>query len=119
MYTYAWKKYLPVIRILLKRSSTAEQVLSVNGIDFEKANRNRKNTSSFTLECNKGKLTPLHPVGAGKEFTEVLLEDAIIKPLIKSNHYIFTFTRNFELNIKNITANQVASDELTVASAPE
>lgn len=118
MYTYAWKKYLPVIRILLKRSSSAEQVLSVNCIDFEKANRNRKNTSSFTLECNKGKLTPLHPAGAGKEFTDVLLEDAVIKPLIHSNHYIFNFTRNFELYIKNITVNPVASDEVSVVSAP-
>lgn len=119
MYTYAWKKYLPVIRILLKRSSLAEQVLSVNRIDFEKANRNPKNTSSFTLESNNGKLTPIHPVGAGKDLADVLLEDPAIKLLMRSNHYVFTFTRNFELCIKNISIHQGAPDEVSAASAEE
>ena len=37
MYTHIWKKYLPIIRILLKKSITESQVLDLNRIDFERA----------------------------------------------------------------------------------
>lgn len=119
MSTYAWRKYLPVIKILLKKSAAAEQTLSVNRIDFEKATRTAKNTSSFTLECNNGKLTPIHPVGAGKDLADVLLEDAVTKLLMRSNHYVFTFTRNYELCIKSIVVAQAAPDEVAVESTEE
>ena len=37
MYNHIWKKYLPIIKILLKKSVAEEQVLALNRVDFERA----------------------------------------------------------------------------------
>jgi len=42
MYTNIWTKYLPIIRIVMKRSLTAEQTLVLNAPDFERAGMKRK-----------------------------------------------------------------------------
>ena len=36
MYTQIWNKYLPIIRILLKRSTGSDQTLNLNATDFER-----------------------------------------------------------------------------------
>lgn len=33
MYTTVWSKYLPIIRIVMKRSLAAEQVLALNAVN--------------------------------------------------------------------------------------
>ena len=42
MFTQTWKKYLPVILILMKKSALEDQVLKVNQTDFERAAGGRK-----------------------------------------------------------------------------
>ena len=42
MYTQIWSKYLPIIKILLKRSANGNQTLELNRIDFERAGTGRK-----------------------------------------------------------------------------
>jgi len=37
MFTPTWNKYLPIIKILLKRSVNAEQTLDMNSTDFQRA----------------------------------------------------------------------------------
>ena len=37
MYNHIWKKYLPIIKILMKKSSGEDQVLDLNRVDFERA----------------------------------------------------------------------------------
>ena len=103
MYTYTWKKYLPVIRILLKRSAAANQVLSVNRIDFEKANRVKKPVVSFSVELAKGRVLTINPPLPAKDLLEVLLEDEVTRKLIRDNKYSLKFTSGFELHIENIT----------------
>jgi hypothetical protein len=103
MHTYTWKKYLPIIRILLKRSATGEQVFTVNRIDFEKAGHSRKNPCSFNMEFSQGKTSQLYITGPAKELSDVLLEDETAKALLVNNKYQVTFTSNFELKIKNIS----------------
>jgi hypothetical protein len=50
MYSQTWNKYLPVIRILLKRSATAPQQTGLNKTDFETGgSRTRKLSCSFTI----------------------------------------------------------------------
>ena len=58
MYIQTWKKYLPVIHILIKRSVQGEQVLDMNQIDFERAAGGKKVRLGFeTLVFGKGKGT--------------------------------------------------------------
>ena len=101
MYMSTWKKYLPVIRILLKKSATAEQVLPVDRLDFEKVNKLRKPVCSFSMEMINGKLSPFSPAVSGKELADVLREDDITRVLIRNNHYHISMNSKFELRIRN------------------
>jgi hypothetical protein len=55
MYTTVWSKYLPIIRIVMKRSLAAEQVLALNAADFERAGMKRKSGYKFSFGLRKGK----------------------------------------------------------------
>ena len=106
MYTYTWKKYLPVIRILLKRSASAEQSLSLNRTDFEKTTKLRKPTCSFAVEIVKGRMNISSSVNQSvpaKDLLEVLQEDESVRPLLRDNRYAISLNSDFLLSIKNIS----------------
>ena len=42
MFLQTWNRYLPVIKILLKRSVNAEQTLDMNSSDFQRASVEKK-----------------------------------------------------------------------------
>ncbi|MBI1341305.1 MAG: hypothetical protein GC171_00065 [Terrimonas sp.] len=105
MFSQVWKKYLPVITILIKRSSGEDQKLSMNHTDFERAAGGRKIKYTFSsLQLNKGRInnmvkhTPL-----AKEFAVVLQEEDLTRKLIKEQCLEFSMNGNFELSIKNNT----------------
>ena len=56
MFSQAWKKYLPVITILMKRSPNGEQTLDMNKTDFERAAGGRKAKLSFSITLHKGRI---------------------------------------------------------------
>ncbi len=104
MYTYTWKKYLPVIRLLLKRSATAEQTVSLNRTDFEKTTKLRKPACSFSVEIVKGRLTTINNQSVpARDLVEILQEDDITKNLIRQYQYAISLNSDFLLSIKNIT----------------
>ena len=59
MYAQIWIKYLPIIRILLKRTKQDNQVLDLNRIDFERLGTGRKAGYKFTIEFKNGKVANL------------------------------------------------------------
>lgn len=101
MYIPTWRKYLPVIRILLKKSAAEEQVLSVDRLDFEKVNKLRKPVCSFNMELKKGKVSPLSAAVSGKELADVLREDDVTSALVRNNHYAISMNSKYELRIRN------------------
>ena len=56
MYNHIWKKYLPIIKILMKKSVAQEQTLALNKIDFERAGTGRKAGYKFKIELTEGKV---------------------------------------------------------------
>ena len=56
MFEQVWKKYLPVIKILLKQAKEEEKKLQLNKIDFEKALLLKKSSLRFTIEMVNGKV---------------------------------------------------------------
>ena len=108
-YTQVWNKYLPVIRILLKRSVTAEQSLGLNRIDFEKGNRTRKPACSFNVELVNGRFSTISQSVPAKELIAALMEDEVSKTLLKQNTYAISLNADFQLKIKN---NTPASEEI-------
>ncbi|HEY6503834.1 MAG TPA: hypothetical protein VIZ28_07670 [Chitinophagaceae bacterium] len=121
MFTQTWKKYLPVIVILLKRSANGEQTLNMNHTDFDRAAAGRKIKFSFnSLQLNNGravnnaKHTPL-----AKEFAQVLQESELTKPLIRGQQLEFSMNNEFQLLIRNNTTpvNDVSAEEPSEAES--
>lgn len=103
MYAHIWNKYLPVIRILLKKSAAAEQKVGLNRIDFEAANRSRKPAVSFNIELENGRFVKLSQSAPAKELVTALLEDDVAKNLLRQNHYTISLNSDFQLSITNNT----------------
>ena len=103
MYTQIWNKYLPVIRILLKKSATAEQRLGLNRIDFERGGRSRKPTCSFNIDLIKGHFGAVSQSVPARELVATLLDDDVTKSLLRKNHYHISLNADFQLKIINNT----------------
>lgn len=108
MYTQVWAKYLPIIKILLKKSITDNQELALNRIDFEKLGIARKAGYKFTIQFEGGKAA--NTIGSSqlaRDLATVLLENNDTKYLFKHNTYEVTLTPKFALQIVNKTKNPV------------
>lgn len=103
MYTYTWKKYLPVIRILLKRATDTEQTVTLNRTDFERTTKLRKPACSFAVEIVKGRLNAINQSVPAKDLLGILHEDEVTKSLLRKHHYTISLNSDFLLSIKNIT----------------
>lgn len=111
MYTYTWKKYLPVIRLLLKRSADTEQTVTLNRTDFEKTTKLRKPACSFSVEIVRGRLNAINQSVPAKDLLGILQEDEAARLLLRQHHYAISFNSDFLLSIKNITPPVVAEEE--------
>lgn len=105
MFKPTWRKYLPVITILLKRSTDSEQILNMNHTDFERAVAGRKTKFSFSqLQLNAGRLNSEvkhNPIA--KELAELLQEDSLTMRIIAGKRYEFEMNNEFQLFIRNNT----------------
>jgi len=103
MYTQTWDKYLPVIRILLKRAITEDQILQLNTSDFQKAATVRKIGHKFTIGFRNGKSDNI--VGLpdiAKNLSSVLLYDPAVKELLRQNAYTISFDAKCQLTLRKI-----------------
>lgn len=111
MYTHIWLKYLPIVKILMKRSSSGDQTLDLNRIDFERAGTGRKAGYKFTIEFTNGRVanvisnSPLAP-----DLATVILQDETIKSLLTSNNYQVSLNTRFQLSIKNVSSQPEGKD---------
>ncbi|MGZ8541260.1 MAG: hypothetical protein ACXWV6_11465 [Chitinophagaceae bacterium] len=103
MYTHIWNKYLPVIRILLKKSAAEEQKMGLNRTDFEKGNRTRKPACSFNIELEKGRFVTLSQSVPAKDLVAALMVDDVSKALLKQNNYNISLNSDLLLCITNKT----------------
>ena len=111
MYTQIWNKYLPIIRILLKRSTTGDQLLNLNVTDFERAGAARKSGYKFAINFVNGRVDNIISASPlAKDLAAVLLEDAVVKDLFSRNDYDVTMNAKFHLGIK-YHARPVVADE--------
>lgn len=102
MYKQAWAKYLPVIKILLKRSVAGDQSLNMNIPDFEKLGA-RKAGYKFNIEFSKGRVENLiNSSPIAKDLSALLFEDAAVKELFTQNEYHISMNSKFQLAIKYI-----------------
>jgi hypothetical protein len=100
MYIIVWKKYLPAIKILMKKAAGGDQVLGLNKTDFEKDKVARKTNSRFSFHMTNGSLpynTTLAPIA--REFVTVLQEDAGAGGILYQQEFVFSMNSKYELSI--------------------
>jgi hypothetical protein len=112
MYTNVWAKYLPVIRIIMKRSLASEQVLALNVQDFERAGLFRKSGYKFLISFKNGKPgNVVINLPLASSLSNLMMEDEGVKRLIEENEFQISMNPKFELNIKHIATNEVVEEE--------
>jgi hypothetical protein len=104
MYTYIWNKYLPVIRILLKKSAGGDQLLSLNRDDFERAGTGRKAGYKFTIEFTEGKVSNvISGSDLASHLASAMLEDAPTRAVLQTGHFQVILNTKFQITVKNTT----------------
>jgi hypothetical protein len=110
MYTQIWSKYLPIIKILLKRTVNGDQVLDLNRIDFERAGSGRKAGYKFSIEFTKGRVANIISGSAlASDLAFVMLEDANVKGILLQGSYVVSLNTKFQLSLKNVTPKEEAA----------
>lgn len=103
MYNHIWKKYLPIIKILMKKSLTEEQVLTLNRIDFERAGTGRKAGYKFIIEFTDGKVGNVISGSAlAMHLAQVIVEDEGAKQIIEEYNFEVSLNTKFQLTIRNV-----------------
>lgn len=109
MYTHIWLKYLPILRILMKKSNAGDQMLNLNRPDFEKAGIARKAGYKFTIEYTNGRVANVISTSQlAMDLAAVMLEDATCKTLFATNNYQISLNTKFQVSIKNCTPQPTA-----------
>lgn len=108
MYTHIWQKYLPAIRILLKRAANADQKIGLNKTDFEKGSRSGKPSCTFSVLVENGRLNNSNPPSVARELVTLLISDEHSKNLLRENIYKISLNAEMHLRIVNISATRNA-----------
>ncbi len=112
MYTQIWTKYLPIIRILLKRTKQDNQVLDLNRIDFERMGTGRKAGYKFTIEFTKGRVSNLISSSAlASDLAAVILDDKTTKAFLDGGDYTVSLNTKFQLLIKGVSTEDTLVEE--------
>ncbi len=107
MYNHIWKKYLPIIKILMKKSAGGVQLLDLNRIDFERAGTGRKAGYKFTIEFTDGKVgNVISGSSLAMNLASVILEDDNAKQILNEGNYEVSLNTKFQLSIKNIVSEE-------------
>jgi hypothetical protein len=98
MYTQLWKKYLPVIRLLLKKTVDGEQKLQIYKHEFESTGARNKLGYVFSLELVNGK--PINKSAAtavASDLYGVLSSNEAVAEWLKDQNIKISVGRSCEL----------------------
>lgn len=104
MYNHIWKKYLPIIKILMKKSISEDQVLDLNRIDFERAGTGRKAGYKFKIEFADGKVSNVISGSTlAMHLAQVILEEDSTKQILAEHDFEVSLNTKFQLTIKHVS----------------
>ncbi len=100
-YLQTWKKYIPVIRLHLKRSLTEDQSFKLNITDFESAGDRGKSGYTFNLSLENGKLANnISGSAVARDLVEALKADDAIKAMLQGKNVKISVGKSFLFSIK-------------------
>ena len=101
-YLQTWKKYIPVIRLYLKKSVTEDQQFKLNITDFESAGDRGKSGYTFNLQMENGKVTNnISGSAVARDLFELLKADEVIKAFLQEKSVKISVGKSFMLTIKS------------------
>jgi len=116
MFVQTWNKYLPIIKILMKRSVNGDQTLEMNSTDFQRAAGGRKVKYAFSIVLIKGRMKNSEtPPPLARDLIAVLQQDDMTRALTRHQEYEFKMNNSFQLFIKNSTPPAPEQEGETVA----
>lgn len=108
MQTTIWHKYVPIIKILMKRAASEDQTLELNKTDFEKSGLAKKAGNKFKISFQDGRIADLlHTNEAALELANVMMDNEAVSHLIQENNYEIGLTTKLVLTIKNTSTESV------------
>ena len=100
-YLTTWRKYIPVIRLHLKRSLVEEQNFKLNITDFESAGDRGKSGYTFNLAMENSKVTNnISGSAVARDLYEALKADEAIKAMLLDKNVKISVGKSFVLSIK-------------------
>jgi hypothetical protein len=100
-YLATWKRYIPVIRLHLKRSLTEDQQFKLNITDFESAGDRGKSGYTFNIALENGKPTNnISGSAVARDLYEAMKEDEAIKSFLQNRSVKISVGKAFILSIK-------------------
>jgi len=100
-YLTTWKKYIPVIRLHLKKSLNEDQSFKLNITDFESAGDRGKSGYSFNIAMENGRVTNnISGSAVARDLYEALKGDEAIKAMLQDKQVKISVGKTFILTIK-------------------
>jgi hypothetical protein len=100
-YLMTWKRYLPVIRLHLKKSLVEEQNFKLNITDFESAGDRGKSGYTFNITMENGRVTNnISGSAVARDLYEALKSDETIKAMLMDKNIKISVGKSFLLSIK-------------------
>ncbi|HEY4198646.1 MAG TPA: hypothetical protein VGM63_24060 [Mucilaginibacter sp.] len=101
-YLQTWKKYIPVIRLYLKKSVSEDQQFKLNITDFESAGDRGKSGYTFNLQMENGKvINNISGSAVARDLFELLKADEVIKAFLQDKSVKISVGKSFVLTIKS------------------
>lgn len=99
-YWALWTKYLPAIRILLKKAIAEEQQMAVGKLELQSVDTRKNVNFSFIMEIHHGKIENSLKVHAlGKDLFSVLNGDPVARAFLRDKNVVFELTKATMLKI--------------------
>lgn len=108
MYTQLWKKYLPVIRLLLKKTTDGDQKLQLYKHEFESTGARNKLGYIFALEMVNGKpINKSNKTAVSNDLCILISENEAIATWMKEQHIKISVNRACEMTFALIAKRAV------------
>lgn len=99
MYKQLWKKYVPVIKILMQKIDEGPQLLELNKLDFDSAGV-KKTNFKFKIEFVNGKVANIiHDSILAMELANQLLENESTMQILNQKNILISVNSKYQMNI--------------------
>lgn len=103
VYTQLWKKYLPIIRILLKKTEDGDQKLQIYKHEFVATGAKNKLGYIFNLELVNGKaVNKSNSTAPASDLLNLMNENELIAQWLKEKSVKISVNKACELNLQLI-----------------